>query len=104
MVARRWVAGSTAYNRPTASARAASIRLGSESGGRVVHWSPWPKTFESFRELPPEDASIDVVEPARLDTIEGDRFEVIEVEPLRRGHAAVLLAEVEGRSSPGHRC
>ena len=61
----------------------------------VVRRRLWPKIFESFRELPAKDALIDVVEPARLDTVEGDRCEIIEVEPLRLGHAAVLLAEVE---------
>jgi hypothetical protein len=86
------------HDRPMASARAALIRLLSESGRLAVHWSPWPKTFESLRELPSEDASIDVVEPARLDTIEGDRCEVIEVEPLRRGHACRRLGRP--RSGP----
>jgi hypothetical protein len=65
----------------------------------MLHWSSWPEILKRLRELPAEDTSIDVVEPARLDTVEGDRCEVIEVEPLSLGHGAVLLAEVE----VGHR-
>ena len=65
----------------------------------MLRRSSRPKILERSYEFPAEDASIGVVEPARLDSIKGDRYEVIEVEPLSLGHAAVLLAEVE----VGHR-
>ena len=54
-----------------------------------------PKAIERPREGSPHGSSVDVVEPARLDPVKGDRGDVVEVEALRLGHGPVLLAEVE---------